>query len=1472
MTRVQFFDLAERVSVYAREHPRSYRIRVVLLAVLGYTVIFGMMGVCGAALVLAGLGLAQGWFRQTGDSSGRIVIFCGALLISVAVTLFSMVRSLFVKIPAPAGRRVRPDDAPELFAMIDEIVATSRAPRPHTVLLNWDFNAAVQQRPRFGWLGWTRDFLVLGVPLMAALTPEQFKAVLAHEFGHLRGGHGRFSNWVYRLRIIWDQTLQRLARQRRKVVLLVVKFLRWYTPRFNAYTYALARAQEFEADRWAAQIAGLPATGEALINLWTRGSQMQEQFWQPLNQRACREADVPHGVFASMFTLLRRVPAREDRRRWLRGMLGRVTDGTDTHPAPVERLASLGLPATLDELDSDAMWSEPVEPEADDGLSAATALLGTRLDEFVGELETSWRVHAAPAWRQRFERTAAVRTRLYALEREQTIAPGGELPEAVAWERARLENEIAETPAEARAAVERFVVRWPGHAMGQLVLGQLLLRDDDEAGLAHLEEATRLDGRLAASSEEALAAYLRRSGQGEEAAARRRLAVSHGDVLDAARLERQRVTPRDRFLPHALDEASLFALREQLARHPRIVKVWLARKAVVHHPEQPWYVMVCVFQWRWTELNSPQALSLVSKEIRTGLKVAGQPEFCFLLLDKRHRNHPLARKVRKTTGSEILPVPVPKGRRTWWGGRRPVVVVQTTPAPAAATPPPLPIPADIELPPPLPRLPTAMPRAASRPSGRGAFVAALVVILTVLGPFGYFGYKAFLPGGMWHRIAANFRRTTAGGSGGMMAEATAPIPRDPQATTAEADRRATLAWGRRTMLGGYDRNARHDPRWHAAARAFIERTLPWWAGVHDDPVTSAELVAQARTVLSLGCDDPLVLYFAGLVEEHTDRQSPVAGPLLTRALLGFQNAPYPRGVALVAAAELVADCDRRRDGTGESKPVKQWWLLWFKQALQDGSFTAQEQDVLAGRLSQGEGSLLFDEQRDACCEIVDTAGDRAVAPWLRRMLSGKRHVADAWQARGHDYAANVTTAGWRGFESGMALARTDLTASWQLNPRRPEAATLMVSVALGQNASGTDGPRAWFDRAVRAQVDYGPAYDRFVTTLLPQWGGSSDAVRAFGQTCADTADYDTGVPIQMNEIAQELEPGETYGNARFYATLERVFAGYEEARSQVGRRIYHHCCHARAAELTGRYADAYRLLKEVDFQISPELAAELAEDPSSGNYIERLAAYGGPGGDDARSGDRLVQRGRADSALERFRAALAAAASEPRAAVYLRGRIAMLETDRQLADGKWVSFQPMAGPGGAPVGWTSKLGTWKVAADGALIGQTGASGLMLVNDTRVGADFEVRGEMDFLPGAPSEQQAGVVFGHPDMESDDWQSFRLKRNGPDGAIATISCHWYDGPKRALTVPDHNAFVLQSWRGQITLTINGAVVFRAQRIDKGRVNDGSVLVGLGGYSHHGNPFTVAFRQLQLRRINGAPLAATTGSSGGERMVSR
>src|SRR5947208_2584067 len=83
--------------------------------------------------------------------------------------------------------------------------------------------------------------LLLGLPLMKSLTPAQFEAVLAHEFGHLAGGHGRVSNWIYRLRLSWARLLSALE-GRKAGSWLFLPFFNWYAPYFSAYSFPLARA------------------------------------------------------------------------------------------------------------------------------------------------------------------------------------------------------------------------------------------------------------------------------------------------------------------------------------------------------------------------------------------------------------------------------------------------------------------------------------------------------------------------------------------------------------------------------------------------------------------------------------------------------------------------------------------------------------------------------------------------------------------------------------------------------------------------------------------------------------------------------------------------------------------------------------------------------------------------------------------------------------------------------------------------------------------------------------------------------------------------------------------------------------------------------------------------------------------------------------------------------------------------------
>jgi hypothetical protein len=182
----------------------------------------------------------------------------------------------------------------------------------HRVLLDGDLNAGIVQVPRLGVLGWHRNHLLVGLPMLQALTPDQFRAVLAHELGHLSGNHGRFSGWIYRVRQTWGRLLERLEQEDHWGTAIFRRFLRWYAPYFNAYSFALARGDEYEADRASADVAGARPAGEALLRAEVAGWVLHSRYWPELLGRAEHEPAPPRTAYAPLARELAAVPAGED--------------------------------------------------------------------------------------------------------------------------------------------------------------------------------------------------------------------------------------------------------------------------------------------------------------------------------------------------------------------------------------------------------------------------------------------------------------------------------------------------------------------------------------------------------------------------------------------------------------------------------------------------------------------------------------------------------------------------------------------------------------------------------------------------------------------------------------------------------------------------------------------------------------------------------------------------------------------------------------------------------------------------------------------------------------------------------------------------------------------------------------------------------------------------------------------------------
>lgn len=208
-------------------------------------------------------------------------------------------------------------------------------PRFHHVLVTDDLNAAVLQRPAFGLVGPSRNHLILGVPLLDSLAQQEALAVVAHEYGHLGGSHSRFAALIYRLRAGWG-TVQGMSQQWQGAAgRALQRRVGWYAPYFNAYSFVLARANEYRADAAAAEQVGADVAASALKRTNLTTAHYSRYVQHTFHQAATRPAPPPD--FAARWAEVAHQAESDQAHGWLRNALAAEGGLGDMHPPLRER-------------------------------------------------------------------------------------------------------------------------------------------------------------------------------------------------------------------------------------------------------------------------------------------------------------------------------------------------------------------------------------------------------------------------------------------------------------------------------------------------------------------------------------------------------------------------------------------------------------------------------------------------------------------------------------------------------------------------------------------------------------------------------------------------------------------------------------------------------------------------------------------------------------------------------------------------------------------------------------------------------------------------------------------------------------------------------------------------------------------------------------------------------------------------------
>jgi Zn-dependent protease with chaperone function len=602
LTREEFAAMVQKFEKEAEKNPSGYRTRVGLFAALGYGFI--------VFLLLLSLGVVA-LLIVAMISSKRIGAGGFKLLIAAGIFAFVLLRAMWVRFEKPEGIPLTRDNAPCLYETVDKMTDALDAPRFHHILLTNDFNAFVAQRPRLGIFGWQVNYLCLGLPLMQSLSTEQFEAVIAHELGHLRGGHGRFGGWIYRVNVTWEQLLSRLEGQGAGNILGA--FFNWYAPRFAAYSFALRRGDEYEADACAARLTSARTAADALCLLPVQNQIMDKGYWEPLKKSVVTQSTPPARVFTDLIAFLRSGPAPIPATaggysgpmdeagsslpatnaispdRALHEALIMETSTGDTHPALSDRLK--------------ALKQEPRVPEIP-AVTAADYFIGPAIPRFADQMDKEWRENIEPLWKMRYEEAQQEKAQLEELNRK--AAAGELLSDEEAWKRADWTEDFYGEDA-ALPLMHELLTRPDLKVRATFTIGRILILRDDAEGVTYLEKAVALEQRVTLPALGLLYDYYKRQGKEEKAKAVYTQGMRHADAEDDAEMERASAGDRrSRYLPHVLTLDTVAQLRAVVAANPEIAEAYLVRKAVKHFPERPFFVLGVTLTNAWRRMNTEE--------------------------------------------------------------------------------------------------------------------------------------------------------------------------------------------------------------------------------------------------------------------------------------------------------------------------------------------------------------------------------------------------------------------------------------------------------------------------------------------------------------------------------------------------------------------------------------------------------------------------------------------------------------------------------------------------------------------------------------------------------------------------------------------------------------------------------------------------------------------------------------------------
>ncbi|MEN8761858.1 MAG: hypothetical protein ABF290_05440 [Thiogranum sp.] len=223
------------------------------------------------------------------------------LLLTGVVMTYTIFKLRF---PLPSGLDLTEAGFPRLFELLQELCETYGEPRIDRVVLRDRFDIRLIKTPRNGFAFSTTRTLVIGLPVLLAMSPLDVHVMLARRVGQLDGKLNRLNSWLYFLRDMWGHYLSCCDNRGTPFCRSICAFFQNYVPRYRSFSVGVARNSELEADRYALQAINDRDTARSITCQVLTETYQTRSYWPNVLQLAKQSGGSkmpPHAGMVKVF-------------------------------------------------------------------------------------------------------------------------------------------------------------------------------------------------------------------------------------------------------------------------------------------------------------------------------------------------------------------------------------------------------------------------------------------------------------------------------------------------------------------------------------------------------------------------------------------------------------------------------------------------------------------------------------------------------------------------------------------------------------------------------------------------------------------------------------------------------------------------------------------------------------------------------------------------------------------------------------------------------------------------------------------------------------------------------------------------------------------------------------------------------------------------------------------------------------------